>query len=169
MAPDGSKDMTNMTIEVARRSMWRFLPLALMLWLVIVAAVNGVMIWRAVGSFPGLAVEDDFGSSNRYDRVLAVAEAQSALGWRVDAALEADRTVLHLAGPSGAPLDGAAITATLERPLGPKLATTPVFTETGPGRYIADAGPAGTGAWDLKLLVVRQGQTLAVTRRIIRP
>ncbi len=158
-----------MTTKTGPRSLWRYMLAATFLWLGLVAIVNGYMVWQAIGSFPGLAVEDDFGTSNRYDQVIAVAEAQSALRWRVTADLADGRPVLHLTGPDGAPLEGAVVTATAERPLGPRLATPTTFTEAAPGRYIADGALTEPGAWDLKLRIVRRTQTMAVTRRVIRP
>jgi nitrogen fixation protein FixH len=146
---------------------WRFFPLAAIAALGVVVAVNGVLAWAALSSFPGLAVEDDFATSNRYDRILDRASRQAALGWTVEAGAEAGAPVLRLARPDGAPLDGAAIIATAQRPLGPPETAQTGFTGEGGGRYRAAEALGRPGQWELLLSITLDGQTLTATRRIV--
>jgi nitrogen fixation protein FixH len=124
------------------------------------------LAWAALSSFPGKAVDDDFGVSNRYDRVLAQAERQAALGWSVASAIEDGRPVLTLTGKDGSRLENAEIVSVTQRPLGPPETVTQHFVAIGPGRYRADSALSQPGNWDMMLRVVAQGQTLAATRRV---
>ncbi len=150
-----------------RRSLWRMFPLAVTLSLGFVVVVNSILAWAAISSYPGDAVQDDFGTSNRYDQVLEKATRQAALGWGVQASTESGRPVLVLNGPDGKPLEHASITATALRPLGPPQTMHPTFVEAGPGIYRADEVLPQQGNWDLMLRVAVDGKTLSATRRVL--
>ena len=117
----------------------------------VVIAVNAGMVYLALDGFPGRAGGDGFDLSNHYDQVLDAAQRQAALGWDLRAAPgEAGHAVLTLTDRSGAPLRGARIEATAERPLGAAEATQLVFHDAGAGRYVADAALALPGQWELR-------------------
>jgi nitrogen fixation protein FixH len=150
----------------APRSAWRWFPWAMVGCLLVVVGVNGVLAWAALSSFPGKAVEDDFGASNRYDQVLAQAERQAALGWSVSATVDEGRPVLALAAKDGTPLENAEVVSVTQRPLGPPQTITQKLRAIAPGRYRADVALPQAGNWDMMLRVVSGGQTLAATRRV---
>lgn len=151
----------------AQRSAWSFYPWAVVGAFVVVIAVNGGMVWSALATFPGAAVTDDFGHSNRYDEVLARAAQQAALGWRVEAGVQDGRATLALIDHAGQPLAGAQVGAVARRPLGPDQRTKLAFREAAPGRYVADRVLPAVGQWDLLLSVVHDGSTLHATPRIV--
>lgn len=87
----------------------------------IVFAVNGFMIWKAIGSFPGLVTESSFRDSQRFNAEIAAAEAQAARGWQVEASAShaGDGTtviVLSARDRDGRPLPGVSFHARLEHP-----------------------------------------------------
>jgi nitrogen fixation protein FixH len=147
-----------MTALRAPKSAWRLFPLALILWLCVVAAVNIVMITDAIGSFPGLAAKNEFSISNNYDKILEVSARQSALGWQVTAGLDGMRPVIQVMDRASAPLTTAIVTASAQRPLGPPQTLELIAGET--------TLPA-PGPWDLTIRVRQGEQTLAVTRRVV--
>jgi nitrogen fixation protein FixH len=132
----------------------------------IVVAVNGGMMWKAVGSFPGLATTHGFASSNGYDRVIAAAERQQALGWAVEARLDAGRLVVVLAGRDGTPLVGAEVRGVAERPIGDPERTALVFREVRGGQFEAD-GKLAAGQWDIDLSVAAAGMEYHSLRRVV--
>ena len=152
---------------VAHRSSWRWFPWALVASLGVVVVANAALGWAAFSSFPGKAVEDDFGASNGYDKVLAAARAQSALGWDLQARVEHGRPVLLLTDRDGRPRDGARIAASAGRPLGPPLSFEPGFVGEGAGVYRAEGSLPSAGNWDLMLRVDLDGKMLAATRRLL--
>ncbi len=153
-------------LGAAARSGWRFFPWYVAGALGVVMAVNGVLVWFAVESFPGLATNGGFDVSNRYDRVLAAADRQAALGWTVQDTLVEGRPVVTLSGRDGAPLIGASVAATAERPVGAAVAVPLAFHATGPGRFEADAALA-LGKWELDLTVTAGGHEYHTVRRLV--
>lgn len=149
------------------RSTWRWFPWAMVGCLLVVVAVNGVLAWAALTSFPGKAVDDDFGISNRYDQIIAQAEQQAKLGWSVETTMDAGRPVIRLTAKDGTPLDGAVISAVTQRPLGPPQTVAQHFQAIGPGRYRVDVALSQPGNWDMMLRVAVRGQKLSVTRRVV--
>jgi len=148
------------------RSAWRFFPWYVAGVMGFVMAVNFALGWLAVSSFPGLATTGGFAESNRYDRVLATAERQAALGWAVRTTLEGATPVLALADRAGAPLAGVRLQATAERPVGEAAPVPVAFHPVAPGRYQAAAALA-PGAWDIDLTVSAEGGVYHTTRRLI--
>lgn len=124
----------------------------------IVFGVNGYMIWRAVGSFPGVVTESSFRDSQRFNGEIAAAEAQAARGWKVEA--QATRgndgvVVISLVARDrdGRPLPGVAFHARLEHPamrhLDHEVALAPV-----PGasdRFEGRVAGVTTGKWGLAI------------------
>lgn len=87
----------------------------------IVFAVNGFMIWKAVGSFPGVVTESSFRDSQRFNAEIAAAKAQAERGWQVDAVATRrpdGATVIDLDARDrdGKPLSGVTFHARLEHP-----------------------------------------------------
>lgn len=124
----------------------------------IVFAVNGFMIWRAVGSFPGVVTESSFRDSQRFNAEIAAAEAQAARGWQVDA--EAKRgsdgvVVISLAARDrdGRPLPGVTFRAKLEHPamrhLDHEVALAPVAGSS--NRYEGRLAGVTPGKWGLAI------------------
>lgn len=151
------------------RSRWRFFPIAVIVGMSVVVAVNAGMIYAALYSFPGAAGGDEgFSLSNHYDTVLKQARHDAELGWTLSAqADDAGRPVVVLTGHDGAPLHGAYVAGSAERPLGAPDTHDLQFRDAGQGRYIADAALALPGQWELTLSASVGGQSMAVTRRII--
>lgn len=150
------------------RSSWRWFPWAVTAAMLVVIAVNVGMVWAAVRSFPGAAGSDGFDLSNRYDHVIDRVQREAALGWSVQASADATRhPVLLLHDRSGAPLAGALLRVTAERPVGPKDAIVLAFREVSPGRYIADTALSARGQWDVLLSARAQGHRFTTTRRIV--
>ena len=101
------------------------------------------MGWTALRTFPGQAATHGFDNSNGYDRVLAAAAREAALGWTVRDGLDGSRPVITLADRTGAPLAGARLEASVMRPIGETApAPTGLSPPSPPGRYEADAALA---------------------------
>jgi nitrogen fixation protein FixH len=146
---------------------WKRFPNYLAAAMGAVVLVNAWFIYAAVTTFPGDAGSDDFGTSNRYNAVLAVAAAHAALGWSTAATAPARRPALMVTNANHAPLAGATITAQAERPIGTQAAVPLVFHELTPGRYLADHALPAPGQWDLMLCITHGPQTIRITRRVI--
>jgi nitrogen fixation protein FixH len=151
-----------------RRSAWRFFPWAIGASLGLVMVVNFGMIYAALHTFPGKAGSDGFDLSNHYDAVLDSVARQAALGWKLEAAADAERRPwLSLVDKDGRALAGAHVEATAERPLGATNTTHIAFREQAPGRYVAETPLNLPGQWDLSLVTDAGGHEVITTRRII--
>ena len=151
-----------------RSSPWRWFPWALAVAMGVVVAVNMGMVYAALHSFPGKAGDNEFELSNRYDRVLEQVQREAALGWTVQAQPDAaGRPVVTLTDRNGAPLSGARLAGTAERPLGTAEARRLAFHESVAGHYVADTALPLAGQWDLLLSASAQGHDIATTRRIV--
>jgi nitrogen fixation protein FixH len=150
------------------RSIWQLFPWAIAGGMLVVIAVNLGMVYAALHTFPGKAGSDGFDLSNHYDSVIEHVQQQAALGWRLEArADDAGHPVLALTDRTGAPLSGARIDATAERPLGAAQTTRVAFQEQAPGRYVGETSLAMPGQWDLSVVADAQGHEVVTTRRII--
>ena len=114
--------------------MWRFFPLWVVAGLGLVVVVNAGMIYAALSTFPGQAGEEDFALSNHYDAVLDREQREAALGWSVVAVTDAaGRPEVTLTDRNGAPLNGASVAASAERPLGRRSSRRWRFAKRHPG------------------------------------
>lgn len=148
-------------------TVWRWFPVGLIAAMGLVFAVNGYMVYDALETFPGQAGQDGFDLSNEYQRVLATAQQQAALGWKIEADATPTRIpVLHLTDRSGAPLAADAIDARAERPVGPTEATVLLFKPVADGRFQADKS-LFSGQWDIMLTVRADGRQYSATRRVV--
>lgn len=152
----------------AGRSAWWLFPWAVAGGMTVVVAVNIGMVYAALHSFPGKAGSDGFDLSNHYNTVIEHVQEQAALGWTLAAGADAQgHPTLALTDKAGAPLTGARIGATAERPLGAAQTTPVAFREQAPGRYVGDAALAMPGQWDLSVVADAQGHEVVTTRRIV--
>lgn len=154
------------TAALDRRS--RHIPWLFVAGFAIVVAVNGVMIWFAVGSFSGLYTSKPRDRGLRYNEVVAAQQARDTLGWRIEATWRSrsDRLELVLTDRAGAPLDGARVTVELVRPTEkrPPLGVTMATVDA--GRHAGYVALPARGNWDLDIVVERDGQRFAQTRRM---
>ena len=148
-------------------TVWRWFPHGLFASMAVVFAINAYMVYDAYTTFPGVAGTDGFDLSNDYQRVLAAAKQQAALGWRVKAEVTGQRQpVLRLTDRTGAPLTATSIDAHAERPLGPVDTTALTFRAIGDGGYQADTALTA-GQWDIMLTLHAGGHQYSATRRVI--
>ncbi len=159
--------MRNVSDDREATSPWRFMPAGIGAWFVVVAAVNGAMIYCALHSFPGEAGGNAFDVSNHYDSVMHTAEQERQLGWAAATRMQGTRPVLLVTVADGAPLAGAVVRAAALRPVGPENRTTLDFAADKAGRYVATAALPGLGRWDLHITVSQGGKNLHVTRRVL--
>ncbi len=110
----------------------------------VVIAVNVVMARFAIGTFSGTVVENSYVASQEYNRWLAEARAQAALGWKVAVSVDAARHVHIRADAAAGALPTADVRAIAAHPLGRIPDRALVFTDGGNGDHVSTmALPAG--------------------------
>lgn len=158
--------MTVTTQDAVRRS--RYIPWLFVLGFAIVIAVNGTMIWFAVGSFSGLYTPTPRDRGLHYNDIVAAQQARDALGWRVAILwrAESDRLEFTLSDRDGAPLAGARIAVELVRPAEKRRPLAITTTEVEAGRHAGYVTLPARGNWDVDILVERDGHRFAQTQRM---
>ena len=146
----------------------RYIPWIFIACFAVVIAVNATMIWFAVGSFSGLYAAHARETGLHYNTVLAEQRARDALGWKVAANWRADvgRIELAVAGNDGLPLIGAQVRVELVRPAEKRPPLPVALGVTGSGTFAGYVDLPERGNWDADIVVERDGQRYAVTRRM---
>ncbi len=154
--------------DEAAPSAWRFFPLAVVLSLLCVIAVNGALVWWAVETNPGEPGESGFDLSNQYDRILDGVQQQAALGWKVSAKASGRHVTLAARDAKGLSLPRASVSVIAERPLGAKERTDLEMRAAG-ADYAAAVDLPAAGQWDLLINVVDGKNEYHATQRVVVP
>jgi nitrogen fixation protein FixH len=167
--------MTPSSARPASPSSGRWIPWAFVAGLALVIAVNAALIWFAVGSFSGLAEAHPYRAGLEYNRTLAEARAQEALGWQAELSLAPAgepgvvRVTADLVDGDGRAIEGASVTAEFVRPAAKGHDRTALLAPEADGRYAA-AVPLGLkGQWEVRLAVQSGGRSWQATRRVLAP
>lgn len=155
-----------MTAALVSRS--RYIPWLFVAGFSVVIAVNAVMICFAVGSFSGLYTPKPRDRGLHYNAVIAEQQSRDVLGWRVDTVwrAETDRLEFTVVEASGRPLTGARLSAELVRPVEKRPPLGVALRDLGEGRFAGQIDLPVRGNWDLDVVVERNGDRYAVTRRM---
>jgi nitrogen fixation protein FixH len=137
--------------------------LAVLGFFAVVLVANGVFVYLAVDSWPGLDTENAYRRGLAYNRELEAASAQAALGWRVslevrDAGARSVLVEVRIRDAAGAGVDGLDVSARLRRPTHEGLDTELALAGTGGGGYSDRAAVNGAGNWDLRVVAREAGE-----------
>lgn len=116
----------------------------------IVIGVNLLMAYLANSTWSGLVVANGYVASQSFDKDLAKARAQEALGWQVGFSGEANRIRLTFADAKGQKIDGLTITGALERTVTDAQDQKLTFSSMGSGVYSAPANLT-PGVWEVEV------------------
>jgi nitrogen fixation protein FixH len=154
--------MTTTTTGARRLTGWH------VLWILIggfgiVFAVNGVMAWYAIETFPGLVSNDAYREGLDYNRTLAARAEQEKLGWQVDVALTGTGTTRAVTARfhdrDGHPISGLKVDATMVWPVAGGNDRRASLDEAAPGDYRATIALPSLGNWRLDVEAVRRDGT----------
>ena len=121
-----------------------------------IIGVNVFMAWNAVGTFPGLEVENSYVASQTFD---AEREAQEALGWETAAAIEGETLALTILGPDGKPARVEAIEGTIGRATQRTDDQDLAFHQNAAGVHVAEVGALDFGKWELRFVATAANGT----------
>lgn len=122
---------------------------AFVVFFLIVAATDAVLIWLAVSTFGGLETKDAYRKGLDYNRNISEAAVQAGRGWRETVSFDATGGAIEvrIADDQGRAVEGLAIKATIGRPAVNWSDKTLSFNPAGDGRYVAEAGGLSAGTW----------------------
>lgn len=113
----------------------------------VIIAVNLLLAWNAVRTFPGLEVRNSYVASQGFNEAL---REQRALGWEVRVAVVGERLEVRFTDADGAPASVASFQASLGRATHVRDDVTPAFTYED-GVFVAPVDIA-LGNWNLRLV-----------------
>lgn len=117
----------------------------------VVATVNGIMVWYALSTFSGLTDRNYYEDGVSYNQTLARMAAQKALDWTVSATYEKGHLLASFKDRTGQPLDRLTVTAVFRRPTREGFDRRVTLDWAGNGRYKADIALPLQGVWDLEV------------------
>ncbi len=127
----------------------------------VVMGVNGVLIYEALSTLSGVDSKSAYQAGRMFEQDVAMAVAQDALQWHVEAKLRPSangaRLDIDARDAAGRPLASMDATATFERPTDRRLDRDVAVTEDAPGRFHGNA-EIPPGQWDLVIELSRQGE-----------
>lgn len=124
----------------------------LVVFFLIVMAVNVTMARLASSTFGGTVVDNSYVASQHYNEWLARAAAQDRLGWRETVTVDTDRHIRLVVRKEGKAIGPVEATALLSHPLGSVPATSIGFVPARDGSLRSLAAlPAGRWWLDLEV------------------
>ena len=155
-----------MTTALASRS--RYIPWLFVAGFAVVVGVNAIMITFAVGSFSGLYTPKPRERGLHYNDVVAEQKTRDALGWRIETTWRAEtgQLALSVSDAAGRPLSGAVVSAELVRPVEKRPPVAVTLATIDAGKYVGFVDLPVRGNWDLDVVVERDGDRFAQTRRL---
>jgi nitrogen fixation protein FixH len=112
----------------------------------VIIGVNFTLAYQAVGTFPGLEVDNSYVASQTFDAERA---AQNALGWSLDVTAQGGSITLTFTGADGQPVQPKSLVASVGRATERQDDRIPDFTYSG-GRY-STAIHLDPGKWVLRV------------------
>lgn len=128
----------------------------------VIFAANGIFIYLALGSFPGVVEDRPYEAGQAYNEEIAAARTQAALNWQVSGEViqsveGTGRLVVTAADAGGTPLHGVEVRALLRHPARATSDIEAILTADGGGRYTADLEKVPAGNWTLILEIEAEG------------
>jgi len=157
-----------MSLLADRPSRFSIVPWLFVAGFAIVIAVNGTMMWLAIGSFSGLYSNHARDRGLHYNQVMAEQRDREALGWTVETSWQAKDGLLGLriADRSGRVLEGATVVVDLVRPAEKRAPIRIAMTNASGGRFTGSVDLPARGNWDADIVIDADGHRFAVTRRL---
>jgi nitrogen fixation protein FixH len=158
----------SMLAERPRRSL---IPLAFVGAFAVVISANATLIFYAIRSAPALVTDKAYEEGRAYNRELAAAARQEALGWSATldfapAAGHAAELAVRIVDRAGAPLGGLEVAARAVRPVGSDAPLDLRLAETAPGRYAATLTLPAPGQWQVEFVARRGEDEFAIAQRV---
>ncbi len=145
----------------------RFIPWLFVLGMLIVVIVNGALIYFATSTWSGLTADRSYERGRSYNRALASATRQEALGWAYALDISARQIAIVVSDRDGQPLSTALVGVELSRPIGPADRRMVQLTASGGGRHVAAVDPMAAGQWEARLKIQRGEETYFATERVM--
>jgi nitrogen fixation protein FixH len=161
--------MTRLVQHLSREGRW--IPLIFVAFFLVVFAVNGAMVTVALSTWTGVTTETHYRDGVEYNKRLAAAERQDAMGWNVgvEAKELAPRRLdfsVGVAGPDGQALYPDTIEVVFWRPTTEGFDRTERLRRGADGRYAAIVELPKPGLWDARVTIRHGDRRFQTVKRI---
>ena len=145
----------------------KLIPWYFVAFFVVLAILDGIFVYLANSSHTGVVTDEAYQRGLEYNKTIAAAEAQEALGWTSETVLENDQLVSTLRDANGNALVGARVRAQFFRPTQDGHDFIISLTEVLDGRYVSSSLAAKPGQWDVRIFVEWKQQQYQKAQRIV--
>jgi nitrogen fixation protein FixH len=157
MAKRGIPGRTDLTRPLTGRSV----VVILGLFFGVMFIANGALIYTALSTLHGEEMENSYDASQAYNRQIAAARAQNALGWVADVDTRQEgggaRVVAEFRDRNGSPVAGLEVRARFVHPFDRSADREAPLVSDGEA-YEGVAGPLHAGRWTLVIEARQDGQ-----------
>jgi nitrogen fixation protein FixH len=153
------------------KSTYRWIPWVFVAAMGVVIAVNGALVYFALGSRSAVVGNSPFEEGRRFAQILARQNAQNEQNWQVAAGYFGDlhqgRIEIELRDAAGKPIDNAQVLVRVIRPVGHLPGEALTLQGQGNGRYANSYTMAAAGQWDLLIEITGAGAGFSSQKRIV--
>ncbi|MFC4349477.1 FixH family protein [Kordiimonas lipolytica] len=159
--------MTAMTKEELEKSS-RWIPWSIVGFFVVLAILDGIFVYLATSTHPGVVTEHAYEEGLRYNETVAAAEKQDALGWQTELDLVAGSSLmLTLSDAESRFIDGASVRAEISRPTQAGMDFELNLEQSGAGTYEAAVSFPEPGQWEVRIFVEWQQKQYQQAKRVV--
>lgn len=145
----------NQELKPPRQITGRMVLIGFILFFGTIIAVNGVLMYFALNTWPGLVTENAYTKGLNYNDTIAASESQRLLAWEVGIALDNDKKLrISIIDDNSAPVPGLKMEAVLTRPLGDHKIVFLTMHENKPGIYEGEFSAPLLGRWKVDIKAV---------------
>ena len=142
----------------------RIIPWYFVLFFLVIAAVNAVMVTLAVRTLPGTVTDHPYEKGLAYNQVVLASNKQDALGWKSDIIYDKGQLQFTLHDRNNKPITAEKVTAKLFRP----SKATMDFMVTLPHGVAPIHFPAN-GLWEVQVEALVSNTHYQCSKRIVVP
>ena len=130
----------------------------------VIFAVNGVFLYVALDSFPGLTSDKAYVEGLEYNRTLADGERQDALGWTPSITISGangvgQQLIVRITDRDGNDVPRLTVDARIERPATASGARDVELIPSATG-HVAPLDGLAEGRWNVSITAKRDGETI---------
>jgi len=126
-------------------------------------AANGALIYFALHTLHGEALENSYDASQAFNQRIAIARAQAERGWKADVMTRAEgageRVMVEFQDNNGAPISDLTVTARFQHPFDAAQDRSATLVSDG-ANYEGVATPVGHGRWTLIIEAARGAEPM---------
>ncbi len=147
----------------------RIIPWYFVLFFLVIALVNGIMIWLAVTTQPGLVTDHPYEKGLAYNQVIDAETTQEALGWKAKIEFTGTLLTVSLKDSAGQSIAVDAITAHFTRPTMQGLDFDAELRKIADNKWQAKVTLPRKGLWEIRINATQGSHTFQQARRIVAP